>query len=116
ELKRNPDDGTALAIASLMLSATGELQRESEYLGRLVNIEPNDVGILTLYAENLTFTYKYLEAQGVIERILRIESNTFEALALRGICTFNQDTSPEGQKKAEADLQASLKANPFSAF
>src|SRR5438874_267824 len=55
ELKRNPEDGTALAIASLMLSATGELQRESEYLGRLVKIEPKDAGILTLYAENLTF-------------------------------------------------------------
>ena len=116
ELKRNPDDVAAVTITSLLSSNMGEFQKELSGLRRLIELDPKNVPLLTLLAENLTFTHKYDEARKVIGRILAVDPNHAEAYALRGACWFNSDTSPAGQARAEEDFRRSLQANPLAPF
>lgn len=116
ELKRDPNDLSSLIIAALLLSKMGDLDRERGYLDRLLKLSPNNPFVLSLAAENLTYTHGYAAAMPLLERWIQLEPNTSEAYTLRGMCWFDQDTTPQGLARAEADFLHALKLEPFSPF
>ena len=115
-LKREPDDSAAMAVSAILLSNMGEQQREVGYLRRLVKMHPDDLDMLTMLAETLTFTHNYAEARTVLEQIMKLAPNNAEAYSLRGFGWFNEEPGPEGVRRAEADLRTALKLNPFAPF
>jgi predicted Zn-dependent protease len=116
ELKRDPDDVGALTVAVALLAYMGEDERRLEYLGRLAKLRPNDLEFLTMYAEALIYKHHYREARPVIEQILRLARDNAQAFSLRGVCTFHEDLTPQGLKKAEADFLRALQIEPLAPF
>lgn len=116
ELKRNPNDVTALIITALLLAKMGSLDEERVYLDRLRKILPDNPFVLSLTAENLTYTHNYAAAMPILEHLIKLEPNNSEAYALRGMCRFNKEMTPQGLAQAEADLNRALELNPFMHF
>ncbi len=116
ELIKNPSDPSALTVAALLLSNMGEMDREAEYLRRLAKVQPDNVPVLVLLAENLTFTHNYQAARSVLADILRQDPNNAEAYSLRGLASLDEDQSPEGLASAEADFHHSLMLDPLAPF
>jgi tetratricopeptide (TPR) repeat protein len=116
ELKHDPEDGSSLLISALLLSNMGQLQREVEYLRRLLKQMPDDPDVLALLAETLTYTSNYAEARDVIGRLLKVAPDNAEAYDLRGVGWFNEDPSPQGMAQAESDLLKALRLNPLAPF
>jgi tetratricopeptide (TPR) repeat protein len=116
ELKRNPDDQAALIISALVLSKMSELDKEAVCLERILKKDPDNLFVLIMLAENLTYSHSYTAARPYVERILMLDPGNAEAYSLRGIATFNEDRSPDGLKRAEADFIQSLKRDPLAPF
>lgn len=116
ELKRNPDDQAALIISALVLSKMSELDQEVTCLERILKRDPDNLFVLVMLGENLTYSHSYAAARPYVERILKLDPNNSEAYSLRGIAIFNEDRSPDGLKRAEADFIQSLKNDPLAPF
>jgi predicted Zn-dependent protease len=116
ELRGDPDDVDALALAVQLLGRTGEEKKRLEYLRRLTALKPNELAFLVMRAEALSFRNQYAEAAPVLERILRLDPANTQAYSLRGMAAFNQDPSPRGLARAEADFNRALRHNPLAPF
>jgi Tfp pilus assembly protein PilF len=112
-LKHDPNDATALLISAILLSKMGDLPQEQKYLERLLKLAPQNPFVLSLAAENRTYSHDYAAARPILERMLQINSANSEAYLLRGICDFDEDPSPQGLARAEAGFVQALKINPL---
>ncbi len=113
ELKHDPNEDTAVLISAILLSKMGDLPQEEKYLERLLQRTPDDLFVLTLAAENRTFSHDYATARPVLDRMLRIDPQSAEAYLLRGICDFDENPFAEGQARAEDGFVHALKLNPL---
>lgn len=115
-LESDPNNTEALGICAEVLVDAGEDQRRIDYLRRLVQQKPDDLHWLDLLARALTARHQYAEARAVLEQILRRNPNHFEAYSMRGRGWFNEDRSPEGMARAEADFKRAIELEPRAPF
>jgi len=116
ELQRDPNNVTALNLCATLLASSGDSRRQLEYLRRLIRLQPDDLDVLTRLAVELTFRRHHAEAAPLLERILRLNPQSAQAYSLRGVASFDQDASPEGLARAEADFRRSLELSPNAPF
>lgn len=115
-LQRDPNNITALNLCATLLASSGDYQRQLEHLRRLAQLQPDDPDVLTRLAVELTFRRLHNEAAPLLERVLRLNPQSAQAHALRGVASFDQDASPEGLARAEADFRRSLELSPNAPF
>jgi predicted Zn-dependent protease len=112
ELKRDPNNIGALAIAATLLADTGDDTRRLEYLRRLARLRPDDPDFLAMLAAALTGAGLYAEARPVLGHLLERAPDSAVTYLLRGRGWLEGDPSPQGLAQAEADLKRALALRP----
>ncbi|HZP80050.1 MAG TPA: tetratricopeptide repeat protein [Chthonomonadaceae bacterium] len=112
ELRRDPDNITALAITGFLYGDMGDKEKQLQSLRRLVQVRPNEMDFLLMLGEALVNQQKYTEARPIADRILEQNPDSSFATMWRGLILLNTDHTPQGEAQAEADLLRALQLNP----
>jgi predicted Zn-dependent protease len=115
-LQKEPDDPNTILLFCGLLEKTHENQRRLDLLRRLASLKPDSLAVQLLLATTLADKRQFDEAAPLVEQILRRDPGNLEAHSLRGMIILNTDTSPQGLKRAEADLLSSVNAPRYAAF
>lgn len=114
ELKRDPNCVAALGLITsvMVLQPKSDAKLRRDYMRRLVQLQPDDVDFLHMYAEELANGYLYDDLRPVIAHILKLNPQDAESYNLLGYADLASPVQPSGVNQAVADFQKSLAINP----
>jgi predicted Zn-dependent protease len=115
-LQTEPDDPATLLLFCDLLAKTHENQRRLDLLRRLARLEPDSLTAQLLLATTLADKRQFDEAGPLVEQILSRAPDNSEAHSLRGMILLNTDPTPEGLRRAEADLLRAVGEPRYAAF
>ncbi len=114
ELKHDPNCVAALGLVTsiMVLQPKSDAKLRRDYMRRLVQLQPDDIDFLHMYAEELANGYLYDDLRPVVAQILKVNSQDAEAYNLLGYADLASPTQPAGVNQAIVDFQKSLEINP----
>ncbi|HZP81333.1 MAG TPA: tetratricopeptide repeat protein [Chthonomonadaceae bacterium] len=116
QLKQDPNNIGALAIAAKMLPSRNEPKKELEYKRRLVQLKPDNPEFLLMLARTLVDYHYFDEAQPVADKLIQTAPDTPAGYGIRGEIEFRKNPTPEGLAKAKSYFEESLKRSPQESF
>lgn len=119
ELKRNSKDSASLAMLAFLSEMQDDVEKQVEYLQRLLVNLPDDAEYLRSLALAQYKQGKIAEMLPLLEHLIRVSPKDAVAYAMRGMARLETEPTSTGLKQAEADLLHALELQssyPFARF